>query len=59
MTDFKTWTQENLASFARDAQTHMLKSEERAKQQDETIAELREQLRVAIDGYRAVITKAG
>ena len=46
--DFASWHPTNLVRFAQDAQAKM-------DAQDEQIAQLQDDLRVAIDAYRALI----
>jgi hypothetical protein len=50
MTSFQTWEQRNLAKFAAEANKKML-------EQKEEIKALREDLRVALDAYRQLLTK--
>ena len=47
-TDFRSWPQPTLADFAEASRTRMA-------EQDARILDLEEQLRVAINGYRALI----
>ena len=51
MSNFKTWTQENLAQFAEEANNKMV-------QQDERIQQLQRDLKDAIEAYRALMRKA-
>jgi hypothetical protein len=51
MPNFKTWTQENLAQFAEEANTKML-------EQNERIQQLQCDLKDAIEAYRALMRKA-
>lgn len=51
MSNFKTWTQENLAQFAQDANEKMI-------QQNERIEQLQRDLKDAIEAYRALMQKA-
>ena len=51
MSNFKTWTQENLAEFAYQANIKMI-------QQNERIEELQRDLKDAIEAYRALMRKA-
>jgi hypothetical protein len=51
MSNFKTWTQENLAQFAQDANEKMI-------QQNERIEQLQRDLKDAIEAYRALMRKA-
>ena len=48
MTDFRTWEQNNLAQFAKEANAKML-------EQQEEIERLRDDLQVAIQAYRQLI----
>ena len=50
MSNFKTWTQENLAQFAQDANVKMI-------QQNERIEQLQRDLKDAIAAYRALMRK--
>jgi hypothetical protein len=50
MSNFKTWTQENLAQFAQDANDKMI-------QQNERIEQLQRDLKDAIEAYRALMRK--
>ena len=50
MTDFESWSKESLVMFARDAN-------ERTLQQKAEIEALREDLRAAIEAYRALVTR--
>jgi hypothetical protein len=50
MSNFKTWTQENLAQFAQDANDKMI-------QQNERIEQLQRDVKDAIEAYRALIRK--
>jgi hypothetical protein len=50
MSNFKTWTQENLAQFAQDANIKMI-------QQNERIEQLQRDLKDAIEAYRALMRK--
>lgn len=52
MTDFHSWTQKNLANFATKAQAEL-------DARMATIIALREDLRVALDAYRALVVKQG
>ena len=51
MSNFKTWTQENLAQFAQDANEKMI-------QQNERIEQLQRDLKDAIEAYRTLMRKA-
>jgi hypothetical protein len=51
MPNFKTWTQENLAQFAEEANAKMI-------QQDDQIQQLQCDLKDAIEAYRALMRKA-
>jgi hypothetical protein len=51
MSNFKIWTQENLAQFAEEANNKMV-------QQDERIQQLQCDLKDAIEAYRALMRKA-
>ena len=51
MSNFKTWTQENLAAFAQQANEKMI-------QQDDRIQQLQCDLKDAIEAYRALMRKA-
>ena len=51
MSNFKTWTQENLAEFAQQANEKMI-------QQDDRIQQLQCDLKDAIEAYRALMRKA-
>jgi len=50
MSNFKTWTQENLAAFAQAASDKMI-------QQDDRIQQLQCDLKDAIAAYRALMKK--
>ena len=50
MSNFKTWTQENLAAFAQQASDKMI-------QQDDRIQQLQCDLKDAIEAYRALMRK--
>jgi len=50
--DFRSWPQSTLADFAEASRTRML-------EQDARIKDLEEQVRVAIDGYRALVITPG
>jgi len=50
MTSFQTWEQRNLAKFAAEANKKML-------EQQEEIKALRDDLRVALDAYRKLLTR--
>ena len=50
MTSFQIWEQQNLAKFAEEANRKML-------EQQEEIKALRDDLRVALDAYRELLTK--
>jgi hypothetical protein len=50
MSNFKTWTQENLAQFAQDANEKMI-------QQNERIEQLQRDVKDAIEAYRALLRK--
>lgn len=50
MPDFKTWTHENLAQFAEEANSRMI-------QQNERIEQLQRDLKDAIEAYRALMRK--
>jgi hypothetical protein len=50
MTSFQTWEQRNLAKFAAEANKKVL-------EQQEEIKALRDDLRVALDAYRKLLTK--
>ena len=51
MPDFKTWTHENLAQFAEEANAKMI-------QQNERIEQLQRDVKDAIEAYRALMRKA-
>ena len=51
MSNFKTWTQENLAQFAEEANNKMV-------QQNEKIEQLQRDLKDAIEAYRALMRKS-
>ena len=51
MSNFKTWTQENLAAFAEEANAKMV-------EQDDRIQQLQRDLKDAIEAYRALMRKA-
>ena len=51
MSNFKTWTQENLAQFAEQANNKMV-------EQNERIEQLQCDLKDAIEAYRALMRKA-
>ena len=51
MPNFKTWTQENLAQFAEEANTKMV-------EQNERIQQLQRDVKDAIEAYRALMRKA-
>ena len=51
MPNFKTWTQENLAQFAEEANAKMV-------EQDDRIQQLQCDLKDAIEAYRALMRKA-
>ena len=50
MSNFKTWTQENLAAFAEEANAKMV-------EQDDRIQQLQRDLKDAIAAYRALMKK--
>jgi hypothetical protein len=50
MSNFKTWTQENLAQFAQEANAKMI-------EQDDRIQQLQCDLKDAIEAYRALMRK--
>ena len=50
MPNFKTWTQENLAQFAEEANNKMI-------EQNERIEQLQRDLKDAIAAYRALMRK--
>jgi hypothetical protein len=50
MSNFKTWTQENLAQFAEEAKNKMV-------EQDDRIEQLQRDLKDAIEAYRALMRK--
>ena len=50
MSNFKTWTQDNLAKFAQDANIKMI-------EQNERIEQLQRDLKDAIEAYRALMRK--
>ncbi len=50
MSNFKIWTQENLAQFAQEANDKMI-------QQNERIEQLQRDLKDAIEAYRALMRK--
>jgi uncharacterized glyoxalase superfamily metalloenzyme YdcJ len=50
MSNFKTWTQENLAQFAQEANDKMI-------EQDDRIQHLQCDLKDAIEAYRALMRK--
>ena len=51
MSNFKTWTQENLAQFAEEANDKMI-------QQNERIEQLQRDVKDAIEAYRALMRKS-
>ena len=51
MSNFKTWTQENLAQFAEEANAKMTA-------QNERIETLQRDVKDAIEAYRAIMRKA-
>ena len=51
MSNFKTWTQENLAQFAEEANTKMI-------EQNERIEQLQRDVKDAIEAYRALMRKS-
>ena len=51
MSNFKTWTQENLAQFAQEANDKMVA-------QNERIEQLQRDVKDAIEAYRALMRKA-
>jgi hypothetical protein len=51
MTNFTTWTQENLAQFAQEANDKMI-------EQNERIEYLQRDVQDAIEAYRALMRKA-
>jgi hypothetical protein len=51
MPDFKTWTHENLAQFAEEANNKMV-------EQNERIEQLQRDVKDAIEAYRALMRKA-
>ena len=51
MSNFKTWTQENLAEFAYQANIKMI-------EQNDRIEQLQRDLKDAIEAYRALMRKA-
>jgi len=51
MSNFKTWTQENLAQFAEEANAKMV-------EQNERIETLQRDVKDAIEAYRALMRKA-
>ena len=51
MPNFKTWTQENLAQFAEEANNKTV-------QQNERIEQLQRDVKDAIEAYRALMRKA-
>jgi hypothetical protein len=51
MPNFKTWTQENLAQFAQQANDKLV-------EQDDRIQQLQCDLKDAIEAYRALMRKA-
>ena len=51
MSNIKTWTQENLAQFAEEANNRMV-------EQNERIQQLQCDLKDAIEAYRALMRKA-
>ena len=50
MSNFKTWTQENLAQFAEEANAKMI-------EQNERIEQLQRDVKDAIEAYRALMRK--
>ena len=50
MSNFKTWTQENLAQFAEEANAKMI-------EQNERIEQLQRDVKDAIEAYRALLRK--
>ena len=51
MSNFSTWTQENLAKFAQEANDKMV-------EQNERIEQLQRDVKDAIEAYRALMRKA-
>jgi hypothetical protein len=51
MSNFTTWTQENLAKFAQEANDKMV-------EQNERIEQLQRDVKDAIEAYRALMRKA-
>ena len=51
MSNFKTWTQENLAQFAEEANAKMI-------EQNERIETLQRDVKDAIEAYRVLMRKA-
>jgi hypothetical protein len=51
MSNFKTWTQENLAQFAQEANGKMV-------EQNERIEQLQRDVKDAIEAYRSLMRKA-
>ena len=51
MSNFKTWTQENLAQFAQEANDKMV-------EQNERIETLQRDVKDAIEAYRSLMRKA-
>jgi hypothetical protein len=51
MSNFKTWTQENLAQFAQESNDKMV-------EQNERIEQLQRDVKDAIEAYRALMRKA-
>ena len=51
MSNFKTWTQENLAQFAEEANIKMV-------EQNERIEQLQRDVKDAIEAYRALMRKS-
>ena len=52
MSNFKIWTQENLAQFAEEANNKMV-------EQNERIEQLQRDVKDAIEAYRALMRKGG
>lgn len=50
MQNFKTWTQENLAQFAEEANAQLIEQKER-------IEDLQRDVKAAIEAYRALVRK--
>ena len=56
-TDFRSWPQPTLADFAEASRTRMAEQDARMLEQDARINVLEDDLRVAIDSYRLLMTR--